>query len=197
MNLVVQKKNDNTYSVSTSYTFCRVMQMWNAPKSQSDIQFICDFLICLRNIPFQTFYFECCPVSGKTCESIKFEFVIIKTDLSRFADHKPFEQYLINTKNRVVSFYNLKKDSLLIVPNIPSKNYHSNSSIAPFIRNNEMVDVFLDLLSRVGCEMLKIMHKKPDQTIWLNTHGKGVSWLHIRIDTTPKYISYTPFTLIS
>lgn len=29
---------------------------------------------------------------------------------------------------------------------------------------------------------------QPNKKLWLSTHGKGVSWLHVRIDKTPKYI---------
>jgi len=29
--------------------------------------------------------------------------------------------------------------------------------------------------------------------IWLSTHGLGVYWLHVRIDTYPKYYHYQPY----
>ncbi len=28
---------------------------------------------------------------------------------------------------------------------------------------------------------------------WLNTSGLGVPWLHVRIDSRPKYITYRPY----
>ena len=31
------------------------------------------------------------------------------------------------------------------------------------------------------------MDKPKDQKIYLNTHGYGVPYLHVRIDPTPKY----------
>ena len=31
------------------------------------------------------------------------------------------------------------------------------------------------------------MNKPKDQKIYLNTHGYGVPYLHVRIDPTPKY----------
>ena len=32
-----------------------------------------------------------------------------------------------------------------------------------------------------------------DNPLWLNTHGGGVAWLHIRIDNRPKYYGYKPY----
>jgi hypothetical protein len=29
--------------------------------------------------------------------------------------------------------------------------------------------------------------------IWISTIELGVSWLHVRIDSTPKYYHYTPY----
>lgn len=34
-----------------------------------------------------------------------------------------------------------------------------------------------------------------DAPIWLNTAGAGVPWLHIRLDSRPKYYRYQPYTL--
>ena len=35
---------------------------------------------------------------------------------------------------------------------------------------------------------------QTEQTIWLNTAGGGVAWLHVRLDTRPKYYQYQPYT---
>ena len=34
---------------------------------------------------------------------------------------------------------------------------------------------------------------QTEQTIWLNTAGGGVAWLHVRLDTRPKYYQYQPY----
>lgn len=184
------KVNDDIYKVRTSYSFCQILKIWKRPKT--DIQFWCDFLLCLQKIPFTTFYFECRPISG-LYSNLNFEFVIIKTKLSPIADHKLFKQHLEKSKNRVISFYNLSHDSILIAPNVSKKHYHSNSSIAPFIRQNEFIEVILAIFNKIAREILKIMHNHPNQIVWLNTHGHGVPWLHFRIDTKPKYITYKPY----
>jgi hypothetical protein len=30
--------------------------------------------------------------------------------------------------------------------------------------------------------------------MWLSTSGLGVAWLHIRLDSTPKYYQHQPYT---
>ncbi len=32
-----------------------------------------------------------------------------------------------------------------------------------------------------------------DRPIWLSTAGGGVAWLHVRLDSTPKYYGYAPY----
>ena len=29
--------------------------------------------------------------------------------------------------------------------------------------------------------------------LWLNTAGGGVAWLHVRLDSTPKYYQFAPY----
>lgn len=49
--------------------------------------------------------------------------------------------------------------------------------------------------------LIKIMFKlyfnklnnKINKKFWLSTHGKGVGWLHIRIDESPTYISWNSY----
>jgi hypothetical protein len=33
-----------------------------------------------------------------------------------------------------------------------------------------------------------------DRPVWLNTAGGGVSWLHVRLDSWPKYYRFRPYT---
>ncbi len=38
------------------------------------------------------------------------------------------------------------------------------------------------------------MHARVgDRPTWLSTAGHGVAWLHVRLDTRPKYYRYTPY----
>jgi hypothetical protein len=33
------------------------------------------------------------------------------------------------------------------------------------------------------------------EPVWLSTAGGGVSWLHVRLDTRPKYYGFHPYTV--
>ena len=39
------------------------------------------------------------------------------------------------------------------------------------------------------------LNKSKNEIRWLSTHGKGVSWIHIRIDYTSKYIELENYLL--
>ena len=55
-----------------------------------------------------------------------------------------------------------------------------------------------DLLKEIGESMLNILNSQDfqdNENIWLSTHGLGIPWLHIRIDTIPKYYSYKNYKI--
>ena len=39
----------------------------------------------------------------------------------------------------------------------------------------------------------QISHFSENQPMWLSTCGTGVYWLHVRLDTRPKYYSYDEY----
>ncbi len=39
-----------------------------------------------------------------------------------------------------------------------------------------------------------IRHRLGQRPVWVSTSGLGVAWLHIRLDSRPKYYQYHPFT---
>jgi hypothetical protein len=46
------------------------------------------------------------------------------------------------------------------------------------------------LWQQVGKVMEQQLGRSP---VWLNTAGAGVSWLHVRLDKTPKYYGFGPY----
>ena len=105
-------------------------------------------------------------------------------------NYKPFSKQIKEADNKYcLSFYNLDKTSLLIIP-YPRKNKNF-STLKKFIDNSSKLQQkkFWMLVS----ESISIMLKKHNK-IWVSTHGLGVSYLHVRIDTKPKYYKTTEFT---
>jgi len=61
--------------------------------------------------------------------------------------------------------------------------------LAAFVREAppEQVDA---LFATVGRTLLDRVAPSP---LWLNTAGLGVPWLHVRLDSRPKYYGHAPY----
>ena len=136
----------------------------------------------LADSDFEAFFWENKPMTDETLDQ-DYECNIINTDFlaGRSPDSETFSQYF--KKNAyVVTFPNLANDAELIVP-CPINTDIAYTHIGNFVRKagNEQID---KLWQMTGSETLKAIGSKPK---WLSTSGLGVYWLHIRIDTIPKY----------
>jgi hypothetical protein len=141
---------------------------------------------------FNAYFFEVKPISINSIAQ-DFEFVLVNSiSLSKIkSDNSAFIQHL-STLEPVVSFYNLNKDALLIVPNELS-NIKYYAHLALFVRN-ATINQINKFWQTVG---IKYQQSIKDKPIWLSTSGLGVYWLHMRIDTKPKYYSYSKYKVIN
>ena len=55
--------------------------------------------------------------------------------------------------------------------------------------DNQLHDFWIE----VGRQMEKRLKEKPDDKVWMSTCGTGIYWLHLRLDSRPKYYTYTPY----
>ena len=88
----------------------------------------------------------------------------------------------------MISFPNLGGDAQLVVPtplNDPSHYAH----LASFVRNAPADQV------RNFWKTTAIVYEQEigEKTVWLSTAGLGVSWLHVRIDSRPKYYRFQDY----
>ncbi len=157
---------------------------------QQDEAFLDFFINVLSEISFYAYQWETPPVTSCTIDQ-PFEFVVTNSpgiDLS--PDPGPFLQYFndLYGDDDVAVFNNLGKDAKLIAP-APLGNG----------RNYSHIGVFTDEAPK---EQQKTLWKKvgevttrqiSDQPIWLNTTGGGVAWLHVRLDSRPKYYRHHPY----
>lgn len=97
-------------------------------------------------------------------------------------DPRPFARRLAGTEGPVTAFHNLGGDARLVVPT------HGHPHLAAFVREAP-ASVVEALWVRVGEEALARMGRLT----WVSTSGLGVSWLHVRLDDRPKYITHRPF----
>ena len=70
----------------------------------------------------------------------------------------------------------------------PDHSY-DGGSLASFLKtaSSERIEALWKLVGR------EIASKVSSSPIWLSTAGLGVSWLHIRLDSRPKYFRYLPY----
>jgi len=147
---------------------------------------------CLAYMPFPAFFWEVAAVSSKSA-NLPFECVALPApalaravpDAQSFAEH-------FSKDRSVVRFVNLGGDATLVVPcppRQPSVTLSAYSHLAAFLRQapSEQQDLLLQEVGRAARDLLRA------QPFWLSTSGAGVAWVHVRIDSRPKYYQYSPF----
>lgn len=167
-------------------SFSEVIDLWKSSETFRNF-----FSSILRNSYFQAYFWETHPITSNTLNR-DFEFVLVESSrlTSIEADDTSFRKH-INVDNAVVSFMNLGKDAKLVVPTLKSDKSHYNH-LAGFIRNcpEYQIDEFLKVIAN---EYEQLISEKP---LWLSTAGLGVYWLHVRIDSHPKYYHYVDYKKI-
>lgn len=86
-------------------------------------------------------------------------------------------------------FPNLPGETTLIVPAPVSPDHSCYTHLGNFLRAAPagQVDRFWQV---VGETMQQRVSASP---LWLSTAGMGVSWLHLRLDSRPKYYRHRPY----
>ena len=171
---------------STNLKYSEVIRLW-----ENDEHFIKFFIGLLADCQFEAFRWETPPLTTRNCDQ-QFQFVILDApELGRRApDTKSFAKQLSsgNVDNSVMTFDNLGRDATLVVPAglTDDANY---VDIASFTRYAPLAQQ-IKLWHAVGAALAGKIGHRP---IWLSTTGDGVAWLHIRIDSRPKYYAYGPY----
>ena len=146
------------------------------------------FIDLLANLPLRAYHWETSPVTKNTVNQ-PFEFVATRSSgIDLPPDPGPFQQYFESDKDAVI-FDNLGGDAKLIAPT-PANQQLNYSHIGVFTKNapKEQQLAFWQIVGNVTNNQIS------DQPIWLNTAGGGVAWLHVRLDSSPKYYRHHPYT---
>jgi len=149
----------------------------------------------LADVPYEGYFWEMPALTLRTLES-DFECVCVESAAFNhlIADASSFARYFSGLpEGRLCAvFNNLGLDAVLISPSKASGNTRC-AHLAHFSRFAS--SVYRDQLWLQLGETL--MEKMSDQPLWVSTSGLGVPWLHIRIDTSPKYYAHTPYKAYS
>jgi hypothetical protein len=165
-------------------SYAEVIGLW-----QQEPAFRAFFISQLSRAPFSTFRWETPPVTA-SCLDRRFEYVLLDSpgidlppDMSAFSD-------LFNgeTRRDVISFPNLGHDALLVAP-LPRGPREAYGHLAAFTRGAPPAQNHA-LWQVVGRTIQQAVGQQP---LWVSTAGGGVPWLHVRLDSWPKYYGYGPY----
>lgn len=158
---------------------------------QHDQSFRSYFISMLADAPYPAYFWETPPLSRATFDR-EFEFVLVASQhlAGVSTDQRPFVKHfaLAQPVASIIEFSNLGSDALLIVPcpNEPLSAYahlHAFVQQAPDEQQHQ-------LWQFVGAAIERRLGTQP---VWVSTSGLGVYWLHIRLDSAPKYYTYDPY----
>ncbi len=164
-------------------SYSEVFDLW-----QRSEPFRSFFTGILAEAPFAAYRWETPPVRKDSLDRI-FEFVLIDASgLGGAADSWTFREFYRSEGEGVVVFENLGRDALMVVPSprAPDRAYRH---LATFVREAPEAQVHA-LWRAVGEEAVRRISDRP---LWISTTGDGVAWLHVRLDSSPKYYVYSPY----
>ncbi len=154
---------------------------------RSDEKFRDFWIASLREVPFEGYCWECPPVSDAS-RSRPFECVFVPSpslprmppDPAAFGEH-------YHPGCQAVTFGNLGADAVLVAPCPAGAGDYGHlaqfARIAPRAQQQA-------LWQAVGEAMEARVRGDPT---WLSTAGHGVAWLHVRLDSSPKYYRHEPY----
>ena len=146
----------------------------------------------LASADYEAFFWEHPPLCNANID-LAAEFVLLKSPtLARLCpDPEPFRSHFESDKE-IISFRSLGGDACLIAPR-PSEPIAACVHLAAFVRGASRSQV-QSLWHETGRAVRKTL---SDRYLWLSTSGLGVAWLHIRLDSYPKYYQHRPYAATS
>lgn len=169
-------------------SFAEIIELW---KNSKDFRQF--YISLIADLPFAAIFWESPPITIDTLDK-DYEFVAVdSSQLAAVAQNQhAFSDYFARAKTgeTVISFENLGGDALLVVP-CPVSSANAYMHLCAFVRQAPN-DQCHQLLQRLAQEIDKRLTNKP---LWINTSGLGIYWLHIRLDSRPKYYTFLPYKL--
>ncbi len=162
----------------------QVLGLW-----ETDDGFRDRFSLALAQAPFEAFFWET-PCWTQASLARPFECVIVPAPSLAGVDPdpSPFGAQFKRLAGEVVAFDSLGRDARLIAPRPVSGADFGH--FATFLRSAPQAQI-RDVWRRMAEEAKAwIATGRP---VWISTSGLGVYWLHLRLDSRPKYYSHVPY----
>jgi hypothetical protein len=171
--------------------FDDVLAAWH-----NDEAFCAHWCDMLAGLPMDACFWELPPLTPAS-ERDAFECVMRRApDLATaqpraqpFAEH--FERHADPTEAAAV-FASLGRDALMIAP-CPRAPHAAYTHLLAFVRAAPRWQAMAiwPILAR---EVASLRASGARQPLWISTSGSGVHWLHLRLDSRPKYYQHEPYT---
>lgn len=167
-------------------TFEDVLTLW-----ASNSEFRSFYTSQLAGSAFSAFRWETPALTAQSAHQT-FEWVLIHAPsfATRQSDSNPFADHFTDddVDSGIVAFSNLRGDATMIVPS-PRTDDTAYGHLAAFLRvaPASQTDAIWQVISR------EVRGRIGSTPIWLSTAGGGVAWLHVRIDSRPKYYGHTSY----
>ena len=155
------------------------------------------FLDTLRSSKYCAYFFETPALTGERAAETPFEFVLVNAPslarLSLQPDPYTFQDQMQHAGLQgVVDFPSLGGDSHLVVPSQTYPETAVYTHLASFSRYAPLSQQ-RELWRRAANVLLEKLALHPIKPYWLSTSGLGVVWLHVRVDTRPKYYTHRAY----
>lgn len=159
--------------------------------SQSD-RFCSWFAATLADVPYSSYFWEVSPVTSQVAASLPFECALIDAPMlaAQAPDTRSFAEYFCKSDHNqtVAVMPNLGGDAMMVVPEIIG-TVSAYTDLASFLRKGPEAQK-IELLRSLAAAIRQRLGQRP---LWVSTSGLGVAWLHVRLDSYPKYYQYRPF----
>lgn len=171
---------------------------WIEELTSDDSSGVVPFLTILRSCKFKAFFFESKPI----CLEDAFEFVLIEASElgDKHADSTQFKKHFDKKNSRVI-FVNQNDDATLVVPLPPedevvplppedevgAKCYSHVAAFCKYGKRDVVAKTWKAAVGKLGMSL-----KATNDKVYFST-GKGVAWVHFRVETHPKQYCFTQY----
>ncbi|MBA2409109.1 MAG: hypothetical protein H0V62_04860 [Gammaproteobacteria bacterium] len=172
---------------SSPMSYAQVIAGWS-----TDREFREFYIALLADAPFDAIFWEAPPITRASIGQ-PYEFVLVESPALATAtpDAIAFTAAFAAASDDqcVVTFENLGRDTLLVAP-CPAGPANVYPHLAAFVRGAPEAqhhELFVTLATAIERTL-------SDRPLWVSTSGLGVYWLHIRLDSRPKYYTFRRYS---
>ena len=158
---------------------------------EEDQEFAAWYAKLLAETDYEAFFWEHPPLCDANLDA-KVEFVLLDSPALAGLDPNPepfSSHFQSGSEGDIVSFRSLGGDAVLLAPR-PTVPLEACVHLAAFVRQASRTQIEY-LWRQTG---RAVRENLSEQNLWLSTSGLGVPWLHIRLDSYPKYYQHRPYS---